>query len=187
LVSRLARESGAPVVVDLGWPANRGLGGLEGPRLAAYRILEALISWRQRLWASRSLSTGEKVIVFIDEAHQFFPQERGAREEQEANRQVASMISRIARLGRARGLGLVFSTHSPRDLHDIILQLANTRIVLRTERGHAERLDLPGDITPLLPRLQDRMMVVASHAYREGYVMAQTSLPLVAHYDASAQ
>ncbi len=186
-IAGIAVVEGAPVVVDLGWSATRGLGGMEGSRTAAYRILEALIAWRQRLWASRGVLDAPPVIVFIDEAHQFFPQERGPREEQEASRHIASMIARIARLGRARGLGLVFSTHSPRDLHDIILQLANTRIVLRTEKGHAERLDLPSDIAPLVPRLPDRVMVVASHVYREGYVIAQTSPPLTAHYDISAR
>jgi len=95
------------------------------------------------------------------------------------------MIARIARLGRARGVGLVFSTHSPRDLHDIILQLANTKIILRTERSHLERLDMPGELANIIPRLPDRMMVIASHVYREGYIMAKTSPPLTAHYDIS--
>ncbi|MEB3774817.1 MAG: ATP-binding protein [Desulfurococcales archaeon] len=185
VVGDVASRVGGPIVADLGWAAYRGLGGLEGPRLAAYRMLEGLISWRQRLWASRAREGMQPVIVYIDEAHQFFPQERGAREEQEASRHIASMIARIARLGRARGVGLVFSTHSPKDLHEIILQLANTRIILRTEKGHAERLNLPGDLASLVPRLPDRVMVVYSHAYRESYVMARTSPPVVAHYDIS--
>ena len=182
-IVRLSLEESAPIVLDLRWPMDKGLGSLEGPRLVVYRMLESLVSWKMRAWISRERTP--KVIVMIDEAHQFFPQEGHSREEQEANRQVASLISRIARLGRARGLGLVFSTHSPRDLHDIILQLANTKIVLRTERQHAERLDLPGEITKFLANLPDRVMVVMSHVVRGGFLVARTSPPVTAHFDAS--
>ena len=175
----------APIVLDLKWPMDKGLGSLEGPRMAAYRMLQALIEWKHRQWSRRLL--GRSLIVIIDEAHQFFPQEKGAREEQEASRQVASMISRIARLGRARGVGLVFSTHSPRDLHDIIIQLANTKIILRTEPQHVDKLDVPGEVKEFLPRLPDRLMVVVSHVYRGGYLFVQTTTPLTAHYDISYQ
>ncbi len=180
-----AEMLGAPIVLDLKWPMDKGLESLEGPRMAAYRMLQALIEWKHSQWARRVL--GRSIVVVIDEAHQFFPQERGAREEQEASRQVASMISRIARMGRARGVGLIFSTHSPKDLHDIIVQLANTKIILRTEPQHVERLDVPGEVKEVLPRLPDRLMVVLSHVYRGGYIFVQTTTPLTAHYDISYQ
>jgi Predicted ATPase len=175
----------APIVLDLKWPMDKGLEGLEGPRMAAYRMLQALIEWKHTQWSKRAL--GRSIVVVIDEAHQFFPQERGAKEEQEASRQVASMISRIARIGRARGVGLIFSTHSPKDLHDIIVQLANTKIILRTEPQHTERLDVPREVKEVLPRLPDRLMAVLSHIYRGGYVFVQTTTPLTAHYDISYQ
>jgi len=184
-----AHAHGAPVVVDLGWQAGgRVEQGVEAPRLVAYRVLDRIRAWKHSLWASRSRGeeARRKIVIVIDEAHQFFPQERGPREEQEASRQVAGMISQIARLGRARGIGLVFATHSPKDLHDIILQLANTKILLRTEKAQAEHLDLPGDVKQVLPRLPDRNMVVLSHTYRENYVMAATSPPVTMHYDISA-
>jgi len=174
-----------PVIVDLRWSWEKAMSGLEGPRLVAYRVLERIIAWRHREWASRA-SDSPNVLIFIDEAHQFFPQEGGGRDEQEAVRQVAGMISLMARLGRARGVGLVFSTHSPRDLHEIILQLANTKIVLRTEQGHAEKLGVPGELRSFTPLLQDRYMIVMSHVYRGGVVMAATSKPLTMHYDVSA-
>ncbi len=174
-----------PVVVDLRWSWERSMAGLEGPRLVAYRVLERIIAWRHSEWASRR-GESPRVLLFIDEAHQFFPQEGGGRDEQEAVRQVAGMISLMARLGRARGVGLVFSTHSPRDLHDIILQLANTKIVLRTEQQHAEKLGVPGELRGLTPLFQDRYMIVMSHVYRGGHVMAATSRPLTMHYDVSA-
>ena len=178
-----AASSGTPVVMDLKWAGERGASSIEGPRLAAYRMLQSLIAWKHRAWASRGRLRTPNIIIVIDEAHQFFPQEKGDPDEREANRQVASMISTIARLGRARGVGLVFSTHSPRDLHDIIVQLANTKIVLRTERSIAEQLDVPQELRPHVPRLPDRRMIVMSHVFKEGYVMAHTTTPLTGHYD----
>ncbi len=184
-ITRLARSLDAPIVLDLAWDPSGSSAQGEQARLAAYRMLDSLRAWRQAEWARRR-SGLDQVLVVIDEAHQFFPQEKGPREEQEASRHVAGMIARIARLGRARGIGLVFATHSPRDLHDIILQLANTKILLRTEKAQAEHLDVPGDVKALLPRLPDRHMFILSHVYREGYVMAATTLPLTLHYDLSA-
>jgi DNA helicase HerA-like ATPase len=180
-----AQEADAPVVLDLKWPSERGLSSVEAPRLAAYRMLESLIEWKHRAWARRRSTPS--IVVFIDEAHQFFPQEKGPSEERESSRQVAGMIARIARLGRARGLGIVFSTHSPKDLHDIILQLANTKIILRMDKGQLDYVDLPEDVKKYIPRLSDRTMIISSHVYKEGYVIAKTSLPLVMHYDYTAR
>ena len=174
-----------PVVVDLKPASESGAGGIEGPRLVAYRLLQSLAWWKQKLYERRE--RGATILVVVDEAHQFFPQEKGAREEQEANRQVAAMISRIARLGRARGVGLVFATHSPRDLHDIIVQLSNTKIVLRTEKGQLERLELDPDLKHYVPRFPDRLFLVQSHVYRQHSLIAATSPPVVLHYDVSAQ
>lgn len=178
-----AESRGFPVVVDLKWLTEASTLGVDAPRIAAYRLLESLISYKYGLWMRRKASS--RTIIVIDEAHQFFPQEKGSREEQEAIRHVASMIAKLARLGRARGVGLVFSTHTPRDLHDIIIQLTNTKIILRTDPHHAEKLDLPKEVREVIPRVPDRMMAVLSHILRGGYVFAQTATPLTLHYDIS--
>ncbi|MEM4757234.1 MAG: AAA family ATPase, partial [Desulfurococcaceae archaeon] len=99
---------------------------------------------------------------------------------------VSSMIDRIARLGRSRRLGLVFSTHSPKDVHDIILQLTNTKIVLRTDKTHLAQLDLPSEYRDFVTRAGDRVGVMKSHVLRLGYVTFKTPLPLIGHYDLSA-
>ena len=179
----LAAEEDMPVVVDLKPASESGLGGYEGPRAVAYRMLQRLISWKQGAYARRRSTP--RVLVVLDEAHQFFPQEKGPAEEQEANKQVAAMISRVARLGRARGLGLMFATHSPRDLHDIIVQLANTKIVLRTEPSQLEKLRVPPGLDRIVSSLPDRMVAVSSHVYRNSYMLAMTPPPLVMHYDVS--
>jgi DNA helicase HerA-like ATPase len=178
-------ENDMPIVLDLKWSSERSLSSVEGPRLAAYRMLERLIAWKQRAWALRKKTPN--VLVIIDEAHQFFPQEKGAQEEKEASRQVAGMIAKIARLGRARGVGILFSTHSPGDLHDIILQLSNTKIILRTDKTQAEHMEVPSEVKPYLPRLPDRHMLVMSHVFKEGYVFVRTTTPLTMHYDISAE
>ncbi len=179
-----AYNNDMPIVLDLKWSSERSLSSIEGPRLAAYRMLERLITWKQRAWAMRRRTPN--VLVIIDEAHQFFPQEKGAQEEKEASRQVAGMIAKVARLGRARGIGILFSTHSPSDLHDIILQLTNTKILLRTDKVQAEHMEIPSEVKPYLPRLPDRHMLIMSHVFKEGYVFVRTTTPLTMHYDISA-
>ncbi|MCE4609407.1 MAG: DUF87 domain-containing protein [Desulfurococcales archaeon] len=180
----IAEEGSIPIVIDLKPALDAAFSGQEGSRLIAYRLLDRLAVWKQRVYRERKQSP--PVLVVVDEAHQFFPQEHGSREEQEATRQIASTISRIARLGRARGIGLLFASHSPRDLHDIILQLANTKIILRTERHQLERLDIDPDYKRYIPRLRDRQMIVQSHVFRETAIMARTCPPVALHFDISA-
>ncbi|MDP8003228.1 MAG: DUF853 family protein, partial [Caldisphaera sp.] len=123
-IVNIASERNVPVVLDLKWGMEEA--GFDALRVIAYRTLDRLISWKHNAWAQRIESP--HLIVVIDEAHQFFQNESKVKEELEAIRQVSSMISKIARLGRARGVGLIFSTHAPNDLNDIITQLTNTKI-----------------------------------------------------------
>ncbi|WP_148678828.1 ATP-binding protein [Aeropyrum pernix] len=183
-IIELAADARAPVVVDLAWLASRSGSSVFAPRILGYRVLQSILRMRQDEWARRRVS--KQLLIIIDEAHQFFPQERGGYEEQEASRQVASMISSMARLGRARGIGFVFSTHSPNDLHDIILQLSNTKIVLRTEKAHLEKLSIPADVKDAVPYLMDRYMIVTSFVFRGGYVLAATGKPVTMHTDFSS-
>ncbi len=180
----LARKENYPIVIDLKPSIDTTYASNEGSRLTTYRLLNSLAAWKQYAYSRRRRT--DPVLVVIDEAHQFFPQEHGSREEQEANRQVASMISRIARLGRARGIGLLFASHSPKDLHDIIIQLSNTKIILRTERHQLERLEIDPLYKHYIPRLPDRYMIVQSHVFKDTSVMARTCLPVSLHFDVSA-
>ena len=66
----------------------------------------------------------------IDDAHYYFPQE-GARED--FNKEVVeAVINKLTRLGRVRRMGVVFATHSPADLNDMVIQLTNTKIAMRS-------------------------------------------------------
>lgn len=181
-IINIANEENIPVILDLKW--NLDLVGLDALRLVTYRTLDKLISWKHRSWAQRNETPN--IMVVIDEAHQFFQNESKVKEDVDAIRHVSAMISKIARLGRARGVGLVFSTHSPADLNDIILQLTNTKIILRTDKSQIERISIPKEVNEYLSRLQDRTMLIESYAFRLGYLFAQTTTPLTAHYDISA-
>jgi hypothetical protein len=67
--------------------------------------------------------------MFIDEAHYYFPQE-GVWDD--FNKE-AAVINKLTRLGRVRKMGVVFATHSPADLNDLVIQLTNTKIAMRSE------------------------------------------------------
>lgn len=173
---------GYPIVVDLEYLQLYSQADPEKTiSIVAFRILNKIFEWK--LLQSRLRLETQPVLILIDEAHRFFPS-RGGVEEYIEN--VSGMIDKIARLGRARKLGLVFSTHSPKDVHDIILQLTNTKIVLRTDKTHLASLDLPEEYRDFITRASDRVGVVKSHVLRLGYTSFKTPLPLVGHYDLSA-
>jgi len=74
----------------------------------------------------------------IDEAHYYIPQE-GARDD--FNKE-AAVINKLTRLGRVRKMDVVFATHSPADLNDLVIQLTNTKIAMRSEPKVLERVDM---------------------------------------------
>jgi DNA helicase HerA-like ATPase len=56
----------------------------------------------------------------------------GARED--FNKEVVeAVINKLTRLDRVRRMGVVFATHSPADLNDLVIQLTNTKIAMRSE------------------------------------------------------
>ena len=174
--------SGFPIVVDLDFLQEYSPADPEKViGIVAYRILNRVFEWK--LAKSRERVRTQPVVIFVDEAHRFFPSKGGGTEE--FIEHVSGMIDRIARLGRSRGLGLVFSTHSPDDVHDIILQLANTKIVLRMDKTHVSSLDLPPEYKDFVTRCGDRVGVLKSHVLRLGYVSFRTPLTIAGHYDLS--
>jgi len=173
--------NGYPIAVDLEYLQIHSHADPEKViSIVAFRILNKIFEWK--LLESRYKATAQPILIFIDEAHRFFPS-RGGVEEYIEN--VSAMIDRVARLGRSRKMGLIFSTHSPRDVHDIILQLTNTKITLRTDKSHLGVLDLPEEYRDFITRAGDRVGVVKSHVLRLGYATFKTPLPLIGHYDLS--
>ena len=171
-------SGGGVMVVDL----QAYVRDAEAQRVVVYRVLERLYEYKFRAYVERRRTL--PLIVVVDEAHQYFPA-TAARGEEEGIRMIASMLTRIARLGRRHGMGLVFATHSPQDLNPIVVQLSNTKIVLRSERRILESLGIPLEYRGLLEVAPDRVGLARSHFYRTHYVLFRTTPPLVGHLDLS--
>lgn len=184
LEKHLTELKGYPIVVDLEYlQENSPSDPTQAIAIAAFRILNKIFSWK--LVKSRSREPSQPVLILIDEAHRFFPS-RGGAISTEYIEHVSSMIDRIARLGRARRLGIIFSTHSPKDVHDIILQLTNTKIILRMDKSTISSLDVPSEYKEFIIKASDRVGLIRTHALRLGYATFRTPLPLTGHYDLSA-
>ncbi len=106
-------------------------------KLIVYRVLARLYRYVENVW--QNLEERSSVIIAIDEAHIFFPQTR----EESEKELIESYLTMLARLGRARGIGLIFATHSPDDLNDLVIQLTNTKILLRSDEKILEKLGVP--------------------------------------------
>jgi len=91
-------------------------------------------------------------------------------------------LERIARQGRVRGLGLLLSTHSPKDVHSVVLNLCNTKIIFRLDPSVISDLDLPKEYRNFVTKASDRVGVMKSHALRLHYVTFKTTLPVLGHF-----
>jgi len=171
----LMRDYRGPIILDLDYGVLQGVQQF-ALNLLAYEFLRSMYEWKK----FRAKIFDRPSVVIFDEAHRFFPAEGTSGEEVEV---LADFISMIARLGRSRGLGLIFSTHSPRDVHKIIIQLSNTKVILRTEKAFIEDLQIPPEYARFLMLAPDREGVLRSSAIRSGYVTFKTSEPLMGHYD----
>ena len=162
----LAEKLGLKVIIaDLDYAATRMTTGASPERVKVtlgYRLLKSLA-------ANRSRGGEGRVLVVIDEARLFFPQEAPFEEEKEAYNILSTEITRLARLGRSRGVGIIFSTHRPDDVSRVIVTLANTKIYFRTDRASAERLVIPKNLRERLTGFRDHAAVVESYYLRGGY------------------
>ncbi len=142
------------VIVDL-----RNAGTAQ-QRLVVYRVLEKLYNFVEKSWIVSKRK--ENVIIAIDEAHLFFPQTR----EESEKELVERYLTMLARLGRARGIGLVFATHSPDDLNDLVLQLTNTKVMLRSEEKMLEKLGVPAKERRILTLAPPGLAYIRTFIYR---------------------
>jgi hypothetical protein len=118
--------------------------------------------------------------ILIDEAHNYFPQTgRGV---EDFNKDVVeSLINKITRLGRVRRIGVVFATHTPEDLNNLILQLTNTKIALRSvERKVLEKVGLE-NYAEELAYAADGVAVLSSYIFRTYTMMTKTLPPQTMH------
>lgn len=148
-----------------------------------FHILDKVFAWKREKRV-RGEETPDLFIV-ADEAHNYFPQ-RGLLEE-ESVRVIAGKLQRIAREGRKERLGLILATQFPRDVHDVVRSLCNTKIVFRVDRSDLEALDIPWELRELATKMQNLTGIVKSPVgLRTGYLTIKVPLPITEHVDLSA-
>ncbi|MCD6341155.1 MAG: ATP-binding protein [Desulfurococcales archaeon] len=170
----LAENYRGPMILDLDYAFLRGAHFLI-INMIAYEFMRSMYVWKKVGGGAT-----KPVVLILDEAHRFFPSEGTLPEEVEL---LADFIARVARLGRARGLGLVFSTHSPRDVHKIVIQLANTKVVFRSRKEYLELLDVPKEYYRIIELAPDRVALISTPTIRIGYALFRTPEPLLGHFD----
>ncbi|MFZ8837539.1 MAG: ATP-binding protein [Pyrobaculum sp.] len=184
----VAENKSQRVFATFGEPNYMGLSGLvvadlrefrEAPSVASavvYRVLSRLFEARDEELARGA--SPSPTFIFIDEAHYYFPQE-GARED--FNKEVVeAVINKLTRLGRVRKMGVVFATHSPADLNDLVIQLTNTKIAMRSEPKVLERVDM-AEYAGELAYAQSGVAVAKSFIYRTHAVTFKTLPPQTRH------
>jgi len=127
----------------------------------------------------------KRTIVIIDEAHRVLPT-GSYRKAEEYIKSVSSLIERLARIGRQKGLGLIFSTQSANDVNDIVINLTNTKIALKLLNTESElkKLAIPLRYKDLLGGgAPDRICVIMNSDIRtEDYCATfKTPLPTCGH------
>jgi len=145
-------------------------------RILTLRLLNRILGWKMEKEFERTPPT----IVLVDEAHRFFPRIAG-KEEEDYVEYVSGALERLARLGRVRRLGLILSTHSPKDVHSTVLNLCNNKVVFRLEHSQAEELGLPKELRDFISKAGDRVGVATSHALRLHYATFKTPPPVLGH------
>jgi len=169
-------EGGALSVLDLHALETEVGVASKAKRILTLRILRRILEWKM----SKEFEETPITLILVDEAHKYFP--RSAEGEKEYIEYISSALERIARLGRVRGLGLILSTHSPKDVHSTVLNLCNTKIIFRLDPSVIGDLDLPKEYKDFVTKASDRVGVMKSHALRLHYVTFKTTLPTLGHF-----
>jgi hypothetical protein len=155
-------------------------------KILIYYVLDKIFAFREALLKAGSLS--DRAIIVIDEAHKFFPSSKGSEEDTNYVRRVAGKIAYMMRLGRRRRLGFVFATHNPNDLSDIIIQLANNKILFRIKAEIAESFGLSKAEALTLSREANGVAYYLSPWLRESKIKIRVPIPPpIGHYDLSRE
>ena len=153
-------------------------------KILTYYMLDKIFDVREKQMKSGLLK--DRIILIVDEAHKFFPSVKGGEEDSNYVRRVAGKIAMMMRLGRRRKIGFIFSTHNPADLSDIIVQLANTKVIFRIKAEVAEAMGLSRSEAKTLSWEKNGAAYLISPWLREGKVKIKVPVPPpLGHYDLS--
>ncbi len=133
---RLDKIPNDDVVVDLSWVMERSA-SIEAVATIAYKVLEDFFAWKDELYKKKQDT--KLSLIIMDEAHEYFPQTDSENVSKDI---VEGLINKVMRLGRVRNMGVVLATHVPEDLNPLVLQLANTKVVMRNESHVLRRIGL---------------------------------------------
>ncbi|ACP37409.1 ATP-binding protein [Saccharolobus islandicus] len=133
---RLDKIPNEDVVVDLSWVMERSA-SIEAVATIAYKVLEDFFAWKDELYKKKQDT--KLSLIIMDEAHEYFPQTDSENVSKDI---VEGFINKVMRLGRVRNMGVVLATHVPEDLNPLVLQLANTKVVMRNESHVLRRIGL---------------------------------------------
>jgi hypothetical protein len=137
--------------------------------IVVYKILNEIYGFKDRLYKSNSKRSFLTLLI-MDEAHEFFPQAKG----EVSKSTIERMINRILRLGRVRGLGAILATHMPQDLNELILQLTNTKIIMRNNKDVLEDIGAE-DYADILISAPPGLALVKSIRFSD--ILMQTNPP----------
>lgn len=121
-------------VVDLSWILDY-TASVEAIAMVAYSILSDFYSYKDELYKKKERDNSLTILA-LDEAHEYFPQTR----DEESKSIIEGLLNRLMRLGRVRKISVILATHMPDDLNPLVLQLSNTKIVMRNEENVLEKL-----------------------------------------------
>jgi len=122
--------------VDLSWVMERSA-SIEAVATIAYKVLEDFFAWKDELYKKKQDT--KLSLIIMDEAHEYFPQTDSENVSKDI---VEGLINKVMRLGRVRNMGVVLATHVLEDLNPLVLQLANTKVVMRNESHVLRRIGL---------------------------------------------
>ncbi|WP_338603773.1 ATP-binding protein [Sulfolobus tengchongensis] len=179
-LSKVLKNSSSTIVFDL---YNSELDDFS-QKILTYYFLDRLFEFREK--QMRGGSVKGRYVIVIDEAHRFFPSSKGGEEDTNYIRKVAGKIATMMRLGRRRKIGFIFATHNPNDLSDIIIQLANTKVLFRIKSEVAEALGLSKTEARILNWEKNGVSYLLTPWLREGKIKIKVPVPPpLGHYDLS--
>jgi len=114
------------LIIDLSWVLDY-TASIEALSTITYKILSDFFDLKDKKY--KEGKNDILSLLIMDEAHEYFPQ--GG--EEVSKEIIEEFLNKLMRLGRVRNIGVIMATHVPDDLNPLILQLSNTKIIMRNE------------------------------------------------------
>lgn len=115
---------------------------------------EERLMWEMQLvqWLYANKNAAWEAFVFVDEAHQIVPARAPETGSKGTFARLRANFERLAREGRKFGIHLVLSTQSPRDLHEIVPEQCQTRVVMKIDPKNAAAAFVESDLAMIASR-----------------------------------